>query len=144
MSESEPIFPVLCFYKGTMFTSASLDSLTKSTSAALRGGLFVGLEIVDADGREFIVKGATKLHGIGPFWGFNVFLNQAIRVQLDLEVTGKTLSVDEVRALVRRDFRDWHGWQSRDDFGELAKRLQNAKAVSEIMNLFASERRGNT
>lgn len=138
MTESEIAFPVLCRHKGTLFTFGSRESLTKTTSAALRGGLFDGLRMIDSTGKEAIVESARKICGVGLFWGFNVFLNQRIRVALSMRDTGRTFSPDEVRAMVLRDFRTWHGWQSRGDFEVLKKAIERAESTSEILHLLVS------
>ena len=138
MTASDLTFPVVCVYKGTIFTSKTLDALTRTTTAALRGGLFNGLHIVDSTGKEYTVKNAQKLHGIGPFWGFNVFLNRTVRVDIEIDDDPKMLSADEVRRLVLRDFRIWHGWESRGDFDELKAAVENASTVAEIIRLVTS------
>ncbi|MFA5262758.1 MAG: hypothetical protein WC378_02965 [Opitutaceae bacterium] len=132
----EPLnFPVLCIHKATIFTVRTLDALTSTTAAALRGGLFTKLRVIDSIGVEYVVSSAKKLKGIGPFFGYNLFLNQRIRVALDLEPTGKVFSSDEVRALVLKDFRGWHGWESRDDFDQLKQGVASAASVGEILRL---------
>jgi hypothetical protein len=50
----------------------------------------------------------------------------------------KTLSVDEVRGLVLRDFRNWHGWQTRDDFEKLKTAVEKASTVGEVIRLVTS------
>lgn len=137
MNAEQLAAPILCIRNNTMFTCRSIEDLTTTTSAALRGGLFDGLRVVDSNGVEAVVRSAQKLGGVGLFWGFNVFLNQRIRVALQLEATGKALTVDEVRRIVLRDFRAWHGWESREDFDELKRAVQNASSVAEILRLVA-------
>jgi hypothetical protein len=133
-------FPCLCIHKGTMFTVASADSVATTTAAALRGGLFERLNIIDSAGKEFLVKSARKLHGVGRFWGFNIFLTQRIRVALEIESTGRTYTADEVRQIVTRDFRSWHGWASREDFDQLKESVLRATSSAEILHLVTSNR----
>ena len=131
-------FPVLCIYKKTIFTVGNEDSLTSTTSAALRGGLFKDLRIIDSQGKEVIVSSATKLHGIGSFFGFNIFLNQRIRVNLDAKLTGKTLTTEDVRQLILRDFREWGGWESRGDLEQVKEAVENASSVKKILQAIVS------
>jgi hypothetical protein len=123
-----------------MFTVASYESLTTTTAAALRGGLFDMLKIIDSAGREFFVKAARKLHGVGPFWGFSIFLNQRIRVALEIEPSGTTYSAEEVRQIVSRDFKGWHGWASREDFDQLKSSVESATSSAEILRLVTNHR----
>ena len=60
----------------------TVDALTTCTKVALKNGYFDDLLIVDANGVGYQVKGARKLHGVGPFFGYNIFLNQRIKVEL--------------------------------------------------------------
>ncbi len=140
MTDQTPKFPCLCIHKGTLFTVTSDDSLTTTTAAALRGGLFKKLKIIDSTGREFFVKTARKLHGVGPFWGFNIFLNQRIRVALEIESSGRTYTTEEVRQIVSRDFKGWHGWASREDFDQLKDSIARATSSAEILRLVTSNR----
>lgn len=128
-------FPVLCIHKGTIFTVRSLDELTRTTAAAFRGGLFTRLRLIDSGGVEVVVSSARKLHGIGRFFGYNIFLNQRIRIALDIEPTGTTLLADDVRSLVLKDFRNWHGWESRDDFEKLKGAVKIAASVEDILRI---------
>jgi hypothetical protein len=118
-----------------MFTVASHESLTTTTAAALRGGLFDKLKIIDSAGSEFLVKTARKLHGVGAFWGFNIFLNQRIRVALEIESSGRTYTTEEVRQIVSRDLKSWHGWASREDFDQLKDSVERAASSAEILRL---------
>jgi hypothetical protein len=105
-------FPCLCLHKSTMFAVRSPDALTRTTAAALRG--------------------------VGPFWGYNLFLNQRVRVALDVVPTAKTYTVDEVRKLVMGDFEKWRGWSSRADFEELESSVSRASSSAEILRLVTS------
>jgi hypothetical protein len=83
---------------------------------------------------------ARKLHGIGPLWGFNVFLNQRIRVDLEVEPTGKKHSTAEIKKIVSHDFTTWQGWASRQDFEQLERAVASASSVSEVIHLITSNR----
>ncbi len=141
-TERRPAFPVLCDFRGELFTVASWESLTTTTAAALRGGLFQNLRLVDSLGKEYLVNGARKVRGVGPFWGFNVFLNQRIEVALDLEETGAVLAADEVRRWVLRDMGKWPGWETREDFQQLRDAVGAARTVAEIHQLLSSRTQG--
>jgi hypothetical protein len=135
MTAEQLAFPALAIFKDTTVSYRTLESLTTTTAAALRGGFFNGLRIIDSNGVEAVVRSATKLGGVGLFWGFNVFLNQRIRVALILESPTETLTTDQVRQIVLRDFRNWHGWESREDFDQLKDAVKNASTVGEILQL---------
>jgi hypothetical protein len=133
MNASDLSYPIICIHKGIMFTVSSWDSLTTTTSVALRKGLFRDLEIIDSMGRCVIVRNAKFLSGIRFFWGYNIFFNRRIRVELEITDLQKSMSVETVKARVLQDFREWHGWESRGDFDTLKTSVENATTISEII-----------
>lgn len=138
MTASDLKFPVICIYKNTIVTFRTQDELTSTTTAALRSDLFYGLRIVDSSGKEYTVKNVEKLQGIGPFWGYNVFLNRTVRIDLEINDDPKALSVDDVRRLVIGDFQEWHGWKTRENFNKLKSAVEKAPTVAEIIRLICS------
>jgi hypothetical protein len=130
-------FPVICRCKNTIFTSNSLDALTETTTAAIRSGLFDGLKIIDSTGNEYTVENIRRLQGIGPLWGFNIFLNRKMRIEIELKNEVRLVDVNELRRIVFDDFREWHGWATRGDFYKLKKAIKDASTVSEIIRLVA-------
>jgi hypothetical protein len=76
-------FPVLCFYGDLVRTRESYDKLTTTTAAGLKNGYFRDLLLVDSGGRAIRLTDARKLRGIGPFFGYNIFMNQRIKVELE-------------------------------------------------------------
>ncbi len=65
--------------------------------------------IVEASGKAYKVTSAKKLHGVGPFWGYNIFLNQKIKVELLFEGKPFQITADEVKKRVLLSFKKWHG-----------------------------------
>jgi hypothetical protein len=138
MTASDLAYPVLFLYKDALAGVRTEEALTTTTSVALRAGFFDGLRVIDSEGRQYTVTKARFLHGVGRFWGYNIFLNRRIRVAIDLLESGEVLNVDAVRGLVLREFRSWHGWQAGGDFDELQRGVERASTVGEIIRLVAS------
>jgi hypothetical protein len=126
-------FPTLSLSKGVALVSRSPAELTTCRIAGLRRGWFSDLLLVDSSGRGWKIGGARKLHGVGPLWGYNIFLNQKIRVELVLAKGPFTVSVDDLRERVLKSFRTWHGWEEEDGFLVLKARVEKAQSVSEII-----------
>jgi len=132
-------FPVLgIFPNGSLEIAASPANLTLNTSVGLRDGYYKGLRIVDSRGRWSKVRGARKVHGIGRFGGYNLFLNQRIRVSLDIEDENLEAETEDVKRMVLADFSAWHGWSSRGDFDLLVSRVKAAKTVSALIQVLAN------
>ncbi|QSA95833.1 hypothetical protein [Methylococcus sp. EFPC2] len=110
-----------------------MDMLTTTTTAGLKNGLFDNILLVDSNGVSYHIVGAKKLHGVGPFWGFNIFLNQRIRVEPVFDGEPAEMSLDEVRKRIFSSFKSKHGWETRGDIVELKKAINSAANFSELI-----------
>jgi hypothetical protein len=135
MANPSIAFPVLAFNQGIVVPIASGDELARCTATALRRGWFKGLRLIGGDGRRYKVTGARKLHGIGPFFGFDWFGTRRIRVDLDIVEDSRPATLEELKTLVRKAFSHDHGWSSREDFDELKRRLEAAREVKDVFAL---------
>jgi hypothetical protein len=57
---------------------------------------------------------------------------------LELEGPPFEVSVDDVRRRVLRSFKDWHGWETRGDFGDLRAKVETARSIRDIIRLIES------
>ena len=127
-------FPVLCFSQNLVRVSQTVDALTTCSRPALRkGGYYSNLFLVDSAGTGLRVTGAEKLHGVGPFWGYNIFLNRRIRVRLNIDNVSIMVRLAEVKQRVLNSFEQWHGWSSRGDFDNLKASIEKATSIPEII-----------
>lgn len=128
-------FPVICFFGKFVRVEESFDSLTQTTKTGIKNGIFRDLLIVDSAVTAFHVKDAKKVNGIGFLGGWNIFLNQKIRVELEIEEEPKKTTLDEVKQKVLKCFFAWHGWSSGGNLPELKKRVQAAASVRELASV---------
>ena len=117
-----------------LFPARSLADLNECTSFALRRGFFKNQLLVDASGRSVMVQSATKLHGIGPFWGYNIFLNQRIRVQLVAQAAA-SLSLEAVRTKTLKALEGRQQWDAGADIDELREKISGAHSIRDIATL---------
>jgi hypothetical protein len=125
-------YPVLEFSKGMLFPARGIEELEQCTKPALRSGFFDDLLLIDSGGRSLRISGARKVRGVGPFFGFNIFLNQRIQVTLTVSEPEQVLGVEEVRRLVLGAIQGEHEWNSASDFDELVAIVARAQSISEI------------
>ena|SRR5688500_11339524 len=126
-------FPVLCFAQEILQVHDDAAGLTTCTKTALSNGYFDDLRVVDANGIAHHVRRAEKIGGIGLMRGFNVFLNQRIRVRLFEEPTVEQWSVDEVRARLLQSFGSWSGWSATGDFDERRQALSRTTTLAALV-----------
>jgi hypothetical protein len=133
-------YPVLTFAATLTVPVISADRLTQCTKHALNNRHFAGLVIVDSAGKAVRVRNARKLHGVGPFGGYDIFLDQKIRVELELDGAPFQMNLDEVKSRLMADFNSDGGyWDSCDDFDDLVSFVRDANAIDEITK-FMTER----
>jgi len=130
-------YPALVFSRGMVFPARSADDLSLANRAALKNGYFSGQLIVDSTGKAVKIKDAKKLHGVGPFFGYNIFLNQRIKVELLPDGQPSQKDVGDVRDLVLKALRGNQGWNASGDYDELVASAERAKSISEIAGLIA-------
>lgn len=138
MDADDLTYPILgVFPNGALKIAVTPAYLTTYTARGLRRGYFNELRIVDSRSKWFRVRSARKLHGLGRFGGYDIFLNQWIRVGLDIEDTHREASLDEVKEIVLKDFDSWDGWRSRGDFDVLRRRVTGAHTIPGLLEILA-------
>ena len=134
-SISDLNFPVIYFNKYTFYVEPDANKLTVTTKAGIKNKLYENLTIIDSSGKLYKVKSARKLHGVGPLWGYNIFLNQKIKVELDFSPTVKEASIEELKKMVFKNFeKDRHFWESRDDLSELKEMVSSTESMSSLIH----------
>lgn len=129
------VFPVLYFNKYSFYVVNDVDSLTRSTKAGLNNGVFDNLEIVDSSGRYFKVTEARKIGGIGFANGFNIFLNQKIRVELTFSKEIIDIHLEKIRIkLMKIINRDRYLWESGGYFDELMNIVESSKSIDLLIS----------
>lgn len=138
MSANVIKFPVLCIHRNYAVVRYSPDELTTTTKYGLKHGEYDGLLIIDCQGIAIKVTGARKLHGAGFLGGFNLFLNQRIKVELKHSGEPFQLRLEEVKERIFESFETWHGWTASENFDDIKKGVEKASSVEEIFAVIAS------
>jgi hypothetical protein len=131
-------FPALgLFATGVLDVLPTANHLTLNTARGLRDGFYSGYELVDSSGKWFRIVSARKLHGVGPFGGYSLFLGQRIRVELELEDEHREATLNEVRNLILSEFATSSSWQSRDDVQSLQAQIDSSRTIAELLQRLA-------
>jgi hypothetical protein len=129
------VFPVLNFNKYFFSVVKDIDSLTRSTKAGLNNGVFDNLEIIDSSAQYFKVTEARKIGGIGFARGFNLFLNQRIRVELTFSEEVINIPLEKVRIKLMKVINgDRYFWESGGYFDELINIVENSKSIDYLIS----------
>lgn len=134
-NELDLSFPVAVLYGSCVRTEPDWNSLTSTTSAGLKNGMYRDALIIDTQGLTIKLKDAKKMYGIGFLWGYNIFLNQKIKVHLILSEKPFFTSLNSFKKMLEEIFRTNHGWASRGDFVEFKKSIRRAHNIEQIINI---------
>lgn len=128
-------FPVLAIDKNSFSVRRTLEDLTVVWQMLIKSGWFDGLRLVDSSGTNYEVVEVRQLHGVGPFWGYTLRYGRKVRVELKLKRAEKQLGIDEIRQLLGKQMRSWHGWESRDDIEELRDEVKSASSLAALRDV---------
>jgi hypothetical protein len=135
LAELGMTYPALFVRRRTIQVVRTDDELIITSAYALKRGHYSDSLLVDDTGRSRRIARAEKVGGVGWLWGWNVFLNQRIRVRLVPADGDHSVTLEEVKALVRKNLRDWGGWATRGDFEELKAKVEKAGTVAVLIQL---------
>jgi hypothetical protein len=127
-------FPIINFNKNSFYIVDDIDKLTTTTKAGLKNKLYDDLMIVDCSGTCYRVKDAEKLFGIGFLCGYNVFLNQKIKVKLNFSEDVSDFSLQELKKNVLKIFKkDKYFWESGGNLKQLEEIVESAESISVLI-----------
>jgi len=129
-------FPIIALLnKRHLHFARNEDDISICTKTALKNGFYNNLSIVDSDGVQYVVQDAEKINSVGLFWGYNIFLNQKIRVKLKMaDTSGQFIDLHKFKELLKNilEVSDNHGNFS-DDSKHTMKVLNSLKTHNEII-----------
>lgn len=112
------------------------DELTQCSRTALSDGWFKGLTLIDAELRRFTVRDATKIGTIGALWGFDIFLNQRLRVSLQFAGLEEKVSLEQVKGMLQRAIdADPDHWESGGELNRLRESIDRANGYLELIEI---------
>jgi len=129
-------FPVLCFGPKVFTIKNHPDDLLVSWSGTIRRGWFAGLVIVDRIGVACRIKQAVVV-AKGPFSWMSLLLGPSVRIRLDQDGEFFHVSTAQVRELVRASSISWHGLESRPDFEELDRKMEQVETIDEMIHILS-------
>jgi hypothetical protein len=141
MRPDELTYPCLCVHRKLVFTVENQWDLAGATADGHRTGVLQELKIIDGTGREWAVQLPPERHPISLFCGVlwaRLTRRVPRRVPLELDVTGKSWTVYQIRQLLIIDSQR-QGPINRVRSKELSERIDAARTPAEILRLIASQ-----
>lgn len=129
-------FPIICITNNYLRVEKSLNTFQVTTVAGLNNGIYKNITVIDSSGKVFKVKNARKLHGVGIFGGYNIFLNQKIKVCIEFESETGDLSLDDFKDKIWEQIKkEEHFWSSAWNMNELKAEIDKAEKYEDVMEL---------
>jgi hypothetical protein len=139
MTVTDISFPALVvFGDGGFLTYKAEDRLTCTNRRGLRKGCYNGLLIIGNDGMAVRTKGAKKLHWTGRFWGYDLFLDWWIKVELIFDGEPFPMDTEELRQIVLKQLHESDDWQDYEGIEHLIGKVEKAKNAVTIVRLVTS------
>lgn len=137
MTTKDLTYPVIDIYeKGGTYISASIDEDTLCTmsSGSLKHGRYIGCTIIDSNGTAVKIEDARFVSGKGSFWGYTMFLNRMIEVEL---VLGKPfeMPLEQVRKKVLRALRRGASSIDQESAQEQTRLVEDAQSIRELIQI---------
>lgn len=135
MQISELQFPVLTVANGMIQSAKDMDELTACSPGGLKSGAFRGMKIIDSNGKAVKVVDARKAGYRGPFFGFRLFLPRRLRADLSLGPMLGVVSLEELKAELKAQFRKDRSWEACGSLQELDEVVTRSNSREELINL---------
>ncbi|GGG59620.1 hypothetical protein [Hymenobacter glacieicola] len=141
---NEIVFPVALFTNQSRpYIYKSEEDLTTANAKALKNNFFNDSFIVDSSNYKFLITSVEKIHGIGLFGGYNIFLNQKVRIKLNLIRDLKELSLNNFLSEVIKRKKHYHGNIS---YEEIVSNISSCGSIKDLIMylLTLQEKKFNT
>ena len=124
-------FPAILIKEESLIVERTLEGLTTCSKAALGNRFFDNALLLGCNGKAQVIISATKLKGIGLFLGYDLFLNQRIRVALAVKNDAFDFTMEYLRAKVGSVLRR----RRSGAYSEIIASIESAENFSEIVSI---------
>lgn len=128
-------FPVLTVTNAGIRVYPDAEAVTAAWKKAMDLGEFDDALVVDSNGMARQVRRVRVLGSIGPFFGFDRFLNRSMRVAFDFAGDPQPADIDAIR---KRALREWRRWGAAGVDSEYSSQYTSRiRAVPDMRSLIA-------
>ena len=133
---SDISFPIVAFIKGnTIYFARNEEEITTCNKSSFTSGFFNNLYIVDSAGFSYEVQEAIRVGTIGIFWGYNIFLNQKLKVKLVFKnKSNDPIDLSSFKEHIIDNFtKDQYFWNSDGDLKKRIDFVKNSNSFTQII-----------
>lgn len=131
-------FPVIAITRDNyIHLAGKKEDLVICSKTAFKNGFYKRLKIYDSNNMEYILLKAKKIDTVGSFFGYNIFLNQKIKVELQLSDKPKKNDIDSFKQKVLYVLsKDKDFWNSDGRYQDRIDAITNASTPKYLIERF--------
>jgi hypothetical protein len=133
-------FPVLLLTKRWIRVYSDGEALTAAWKKAVDHGAFENALLVDSVGRARQVRRVHILGNIGPFFGFDCYLNHSVRIGYEFTGEWERADLEAIRSRVLRHRRDPNFDDVDETYStEYESRLRQSRDIRSLITVLAEQ-----
>ena len=136
---SEAVFPVLLMTKRWIRVYADAWALTAVWQKAVKKKSFDDSMLVDSQNRSRTVRTLHIVGSIGPFFGFDIFLNRSMRVTYEFSGGWVAADLGEVGSRALGQWRSFSDATDPDYASDFEKRLLAAPDTVSLIRILSEQ-----
>jgi hypothetical protein len=125
-------YPAVALAQGIFVYVKTADELATCKQSAWRAGYFSGMLVVGSDGLVRRVTSAVNPRGVGGLFGYGVFLQRRVKVELAFSEP-IDMAVADVRASVLAALKAW--WSGLPDYVRWRDRIARCDSNGDIVTV---------
>lgn len=132
---SEVAFPIVALSVNTGLSfHRNTDDILHCSKYSLKKGAYNDLRIIDSNGKLYRVIKAEKIGTVGSFWGYDIFLDQALCVQLIARSTPEEISLADLKNEISNAMNsDKDIWNATGTLSRDLRSIQKAVSHDELL-----------
>ncbi len=135
----ELAFPVLLAASKWIRVYSEPRAMTSAWKKAVDQDNFARAILVDSNGRARRVKNVHVVSSIGPFFGFDLFLNRSMRIEYDFEGEWEQADLKTLRARAKQQWLRASSSFDPDFAAEFERKLDGASDFRKLIAVLASQ-----
>lgn len=133
MKQNNFNYPIIAFSASDVHLARNEDEILICSKTALNNGFYKNMKVIDSSGVLYSIKNATKVKGHGLFWGYNIFLNQKIQVELIINESQIETDIETLKKLILKGMKKSF-WDSGGNYKEIINKIHLSNSIHEIIN----------
>lgn len=134
MNKNNFEYPIVVFSTDTLYVARDEKDILICTKTALKNGFYRKMSIVDSAGVQYSIKDAKKIKGFGMFFGYNIFLNQRIEVELVFDKQEYVkINLERLKEKVTERLQKGDFWDVGDNLKNVLKKIRSEHSIKDLI-----------